>query len=177
MTRLRRTVFFDGVVTTCFLAVAPASKYPANYLVRATAPVCDVKDIDLWTKRCACGPRYLPRPTVIRVDVRYVDLACCGVEADSLAARSASAELAEIDGPNVVVVAGTVTRAAAQLVAEQIALTPEPRMVVAYGVCTITGGPYWDSYAVVRGIEADVVVPGCPPRPEALRDAVLAALS
>lgn len=50
-------------------------------------------------------------------------------------------------------------------------------MVVAYGVCTITGGPYWDSYAVVRGIEADVVVPGCPPRPEALRDAVLAALS
>ncbi len=114
---------------------------------------------------------------MIRVDVRYVDLACCGVEADSLAARSASAELAEIDGPNVVVVAGTVTRAAAQLVAEQIALTPEPRMVVAYGVCTITGGPYWDSYAVVRGIEADVVVPGCPPRPEALRDAVLAALS
>ncbi|MEI2642537.1 MAG: hypothetical protein V9G10_09430 [Candidatus Nanopelagicales bacterium] len=52
---------------------------------------------------------------------------------------------------------------------------PQPRLVVAYGVCTISGGPYWDSYSV-GPIEADVVVPGCPPRPEALVAAVRGAL-
>ena len=110
------------------------------------------------------------------VDLRYLNLACCGVEAGSEAAQSAAADLAGIPGPTVVVVAGTVTRAAADLVCEQIAAVPEPRLVVAYGVCTIAGGPYWDSYAVVPGVRADVVVPGCPPRPEALRDAVLAVV-
>ncbi len=111
------------------------------------------------------------------VDLRYLNLACCGVEAGSEAARLAVADLADLPGPTVVVVAGTVTRAAAELVAEQIAEVPEPKLVVAYGVCTIAGGPYWDSYAVVPGVPADVVVPGCPPRPEALRDALLAAVS
>jgi NADH-quinone oxidoreductase subunit B len=110
------------------------------------------------------------------VDVHYLNLACCGVEAGSEQARAATDALAQVPGPNVVVVAGTVTGAAADLVAAEITRVPEPRMVVAYGVCTVAGGPYWDSYAVVPGIRADVVVPGCPPRPEALSVAVLEAL-
>jgi len=112
----------------------------------------------------------------VAVDVRYLNLACCAVEAGSADAQAAAADLADVAGPTVVVVAGTVTRAAAGEVAARIAAVPVPRMVVAYGVCTIAGGPYWDSYAVAPGIVADVVVPGCPPRPEALRDAVLGAL-
>lgn len=107
--------------------------------------------------------------------MRYLDLACCGVEAGSPAAQAATAELADIPGPTVVVVAGTVTAAAAPLVAAQIEAIPAPRLVVAYGVCTISGGPYWDSYAVAP-IAADVVVPGCPPRPEALVAAVREAV-
>ena len=117
------------------------------------------------------------RPYSVAVDVRYLNLACCGVEAGSAAAQAETADLAEVPGPTVVVVAGTVTRAAADEVAARIAAFPPPRMVVAYGVCTIAGGPYWDSYAVVPGIAADVVVPGCPPRPGALREAVLEALA
>jgi len=109
------------------------------------------------------------------VDVFYLNLACCGVEASSEAARAASAALADLPGPNVVVVAGTVTTAAAALVAQEIAEVPSPRLVVAYGVCTMSGGPYWDSYCVAP-VEADVVVPGCPPRPQALAEAVLATL-
>lgn len=105
------------------------------------------------------------------MDVRYINLACCGVEAGN-----AASALAAIPGPNVIVVAGTVTHAAADLVAAEIAAVPEPRLVVAYGVCTISGGPYWDSYAVTP-IDADVVVPGCPPRPEALVAAVQEALA
>lgn len=111
-----------------------------------------------------------------RVDVYYLNLACCGVEAGSAAAQAATTALAEHPGPNVVVVAGTVTTAAAAIVNERIAAVPPPRLVVAYGVCTISGGPYWDSYSV-EGISADVVVPGCPPRPEALTAAVLEAVT
>jgi NADH-quinone oxidoreductase subunit B len=121
--------------------------------------------------------RYLWRNTVVCVDVRYLDLACCGVEASSAEAMRATKELAGIEGPTVIVVAGTVTRAAADLVAREIEAVPQPRLVVAYGVCTLSGGPYWDSYAVEQGIAADVLVPGCPPRPQALRDAVLEALA
>ncbi len=111
------------------------------------------------------------------VDVHYLNLACCAVEASSTQARAAAQALAGVPGPDVVVVAGTVTLAAADLVAAQIARVAEPRIVVAYGVCTIAGGPYWDSYCVVPGVPADVVVPGCPPRPEALAAAVLEALT
>jgi NADH-quinone oxidoreductase subunit B len=110
------------------------------------------------------------------VDVRYLNLACCGVEAGSVAAQAAAAALAEEPGPTVVVVAGTVPVAAQALVRAQIEAAAEPRLVVAYGVCTISGGPYWDSYAVAP-VAADVVVPGCPPRPEALVAAVREALA
>jgi len=49
---------------------------------------------------------------------------------------------------------------------------PDPKWVIAMGECTICGGPYYDSYAVVKGaytvMPVDVFIPGCPVRPEAL---------
>ena len=73
---------------------------------------------------------------------------------------------------DLIIVMGTVTRKLAprlKLIYDQMA---EPKFVIAMGACSITGGLYFDSYNVLRGIDdiipVDVYVPGCPPRAEAL---------
>ena len=52
----------------------------------------------------------------------------------------------------------------------------EPKWVVAFGVCTCTGG-FYDNYATVMGIDTilpvDVYIPGCPPRPEMVLDGLM----
>jgi NAD(P)H-quinone oxidoreductase subunit K len=55
---------------------------------------------------------------------------------------------------------------------------PEPKYVIAMGACTITGGMFSsDSTTAVRGVDklipVDVYIPGCPPRPEAIFDAII----
>ena len=52
----------------------------------------------------------------------------------------------------------------------------EPKWVVAFGVCTCTGG-FYDNYATVMGIDTimpvDIYIPGCPPRPEMVLDGLM----
>ncbi len=109
------------------------------------------------------------------LDVVEVGLACCALEAAASGCVRRGTEH-EVDGRTVMVVAGTVTNAMAATIKARYDATPGPVAVVAFGACATTGGPYWDSYAVTPGIGAvlpvDVVVPGCPPRPEALAAAL-----
>jgi NADH-quinone oxidoreductase subunit B len=100
-------------------------------------------------------------------------LACCGVEV-AAALRRGGAVATATSGQqlNVFIVAGTVTDKLAPYVLEAFRDTPLPRRVLSFGACANSGGPYWDSYCVTKGVDqfipVDVYVPGCPPRPEAL---------
>jgi NADH-quinone oxidoreductase subunit B len=107
-----------------------------------------------------------------------VGLACCAVEfAAAVAGHPDLLPLADADAeaaaaPEVLVVSGTVTDKMAPAVLAHYQRMPEPKRVVSFGSCANSGGPYWDSYCVTKGVDqmmpVDVYVPGCPPRPEAL---------
>jgi NADH-quinone oxidoreductase subunit B len=77
----------------------------------------------------------------------------------------------------VLVVSGTLTHRLTPALVEAWDAVVGPRVVLALGACATSGGPYWDSYAVVEGIDSVVpvasYVPGCPPRPEALVAAIV----
>jgi len=74
-------------------------------------------------------------------------------------------------------VLGVVSEKMAKRVKQVYDQMPDPKYVIALGDCAISGGPFWDSYSVVKGIDkvvpVDVYVPGCPPRPEAFIQAIM----
>lgn len=104
---------------------------------------------------------------------------CCGIE--FMSAAAAHHDLARFgmevtrNSPrqaDVMIVAGTIVNKMAPLLKRVYDQMAEPKYVVSMGSCAISGGPFVNSYHVVKGvgeiIPVDVYVPGCPPRPEAL---------
>ena len=75
---------------------------------------------------------------------------------------------------------GPALRSTAQALKRAYDAMPAPKVVIAIGSCAGGGGTWFDSYAVMGGIEkvlpVDFFVPGCPPRPEAILHGVAVAL-
>ena len=79
---------------------------------------------------------------------------------------------------DLMITAGTITMKYAPNLVRLYEQMPEPKYVIAMGACTITGGMFSvDSSSAVRGVDklipVDVYIPGCPPRPEAVLDAII----
>jgi NADH-quinone oxidoreductase subunit B len=122
---------------------------------------------------------------VSNVSVVQAGLACCGVESSSVDlvsdAWNQTESVAKLSAAqHILVIAGTVTHALVSTVKSAYDALQEPKVVVAFGACAISGGPYWDSYSVVSGaheiVPVDIQVPGCPPGPEELAAALMQAV-
>jgi len=109
---------------------------------------------------------------------------CCGIEmmqtsaADYDIARFGSEVFrASPRQADLLICAGTITHKMAPALLKLYQQMPEPKYVIAMGACTCGGGMFTDSYSVVNGVDkiipVDIYLPMCPPKPEALLDALM----
>jgi len=110
-------------------------------------------------------------------------LACCAMEALAIggprhdAARFGMEKVAATPRQaDLMIVAGRVSQKMAPVLRQIYDQMAEPKWVIAMGVCASSGGMF-NNYAVVQGVDhivpVDIYLPGCPPRPEMLLDAIV----
>jgi NADH-quinone oxidoreductase subunit B len=110
-------------------------------------------------------------------------LACCAIE--MMAVGSARYDVARFGmevfrasprQADLMIVAGRVSQKMAPVLRQIYDQMPNPKWVIAMGVCASSGGMF-NNYAIVQGVDhvvpVDIYLPGCPPRPEMLIDAIL----
>lgn len=87
----------------------------------------------------------------------------------------------EIKYSDILLITGGVNSQTESVVKQLYSQMPEPKVVVAVGICACTGGIFKECYNIRGGIDTvipvDVYVPGCAARPESIIDGVVKALA
>jgi len=105
--------------------------------------------------------------------MEYMSTACAHYDIDRFGAGMTRFSPRQAD---MLLVVGTINRKLAPVLKTVYDQMTEPKWVMAFGACTVSGGIY-DNYAVVQGIDeiipVDIYIPDCPPRPETVLDGLL----
>jgi NADH-quinone oxidoreductase subunit B len=159
-----------SVRRTCFKVMPNTQEIGYNTKVEGDVTITTVDAVLNWFRKNSVWP--MP-----------MGLACCAIEL--MAAGASRFDISRFGSEvmrfsprqsDLMIVAGTVTYKMALAVKRIYDQMPNPKWVIAMGACASTGGMY-RSYSVLQGVDniipVDVYVSGCPPRPEALLDALI----
>ncbi len=149
---------------------------PQNLPVQPAAPGVLLTTLDEaldWARRGSIWPM------TFGLACCAIEMMCAGAPHFDLDRYGAGAFRPSPRQADLMIVAGTVTFKMAPVIKRLYEQVPDPKWVIAMGACACRGGPYYrHGYHVVKGVDrivpVDVYLPGCPPRPEALLDAVMA---
>lgn len=107
---------------------------------------------------------------------------CCGSEFAATydprfdSERFGSLPFTHVRNTNTIIIEGTISKKMAKALKVVYDQMPSPKYVIAMGACAIDGGIFYNSYNVVKPrdfLPVEVYIPGCPPRPEAVENAIL----
>jgi len=105
--------------------------------------------------------------------MEYMSTACAHFDLDRFGAGWTRFSPRQAD---LLFVVGTISHKLAPVLRTVYEQMMEPKWVIAFGTCTVSGGIY-QNYSSVQGIDkvipVDIYIPGCPPRPEAVIDGLL----
>lgn len=111
-----------------------------------------------WSKSLLLSPNLFPQ-------------GCCGIQILSILSLGFDLRVSPREA-DLLIIAGPISKKMIPFIKRIYEQMPNPKWVIGFGACALTGGPFYRSYSVLRGVDeiipVDFYVSGCPPHPDSL---------